>query len=81
MSHNKLTGDGLESLLRCLQASRLETLDLSHNRITLEAALDSLPLLKRTRVRLLSLRHNIIEGSEKGRLAAEFKRRGIDIEL
>jgi hypothetical protein len=81
LGQNKITGDGLESLLRCLQTARLENIDLSNNRITREAALESLALLKRTRVRFVNLRNNIIEGAEKGRLVAEFKRRGIDIEI
>lgn len=80
LGNNKITTDGFETLVRCLQGSRIENVDLNSNRITKEGAIDVLPLLKDTRVRYVNFKHNIIEGSEKAKLSAEYKRRGVDIE-
>lgn len=81
LGNNKITTDGFETLIRSLQGSKIENIDLNSNRITREGAIDVLPLLKETRVRYVNFKHNIIEGSEKSKLSAEYKRKGIDVEI
>jgi len=71
----------LEILLKNLQGSKIENLDISHNRITKDGAIESLVFLKNTRLKYINLKNNIIEATEKHKIISEFRKKDIQIDI
>ena len=81
LGSNKISSEGFDILLRNLQSSRIENLDVSGNRITRDGALECLPFFKGTNVKYVNFKNNIIEAIEKHRIISEYRRRDIQIDI